>query len=94
MKAIFKNHPLEDHKFQNADDRRDPTGISTGLHDLDQVLDGLQCGELIVLAALHGMGKTTIAINIAEHVAINDRLPVAIFSMAVGGKELAKRLLS
>ncbi|MGZ5023174.1 MAG: replicative DNA helicase, partial [Chthoniobacterales bacterium] len=54
------------------------TGIPTGFHELDRMTNGLHGGEMIVIAARPSMGKTALAMNIAEHVAINSKLPVAV----------------
>ena len=54
---------------------------------------GLQAGDMIVLAARPSMGKTSFAVNIAEHVALNEGLPVAIFSMEMGAAQLAVRIV-
>lgn len=69
------------------------TGVSTGLDDLDKATTGLQSGDLIVLAARPSMGKTSLAVNIGEHVAIEQNLPVAIFSMEMGAKQLMLRMV-
>ena len=69
------------------------TGIRTGFYDLDRYTAGLQKGDLIVLAARPSMGKTAFALNIAEHVAVEEGLPVAIFSMEMGAAQLALRLV-
>ena len=77
-------------------DRNGPeevTGIRTGFYDLDRMTAGLQKGDLIVLAARPSMGKTAFALNIAEHVAVEEGLPVAIFSMEMGASQLALRLV-
>ncbi len=71
----------------------DITGIPTGFTDLDRMTAGLQPGDLIVLAARPSMGKTAFAINIAEHVAMNEGLPVAVFSMEMGAAQLAVRVV-
>jgi len=68
------------------------TGIRTGFYDLDRYTAGLQKGDLIVLAARPSMGKTAFALNIAEHVAVEEGLPVAIFSMEMGAAQLVVRL--
>ncbi|MBV1777390.1 replicative DNA helicase [Burkholderiaceae bacterium DAT-1] len=70
------------------------SGIATGLNDFDQLTSGLQRGDLIILAARPSMGKTALAINIAEHVALTLKLPVMIFSMEMSDQQLAKRMLS
>ncbi len=75
-----------------ADNPNDVTGLTTGFHDLDRMTAGLQAGDLIVLAARPSMGKTALAINIAEHVALNEGLPVAVFSMEMGAAQLAVRI--
>ena len=69
------------------------TGVRTGYYDLDRLTAGLQKGDLIVLAARPSMGKTALAINIAEHVALNEGLPVAVFSMEMGAAQLAVRIV-
>ncbi len=71
----------------------DITGVPTGYYDLDRMTSGLQAGDLIVLAARPSMGKTALAINIAEHVALNEGLPVAVFSMEMGASQLAVRIV-
>jgi len=71
----------------------DVTGVPTGFIDLDRMTSGMQAGDLIVLAARPSMGKTALAINIAEHVALNEGLPVAIFSMEMGAAQLVVRIV-
>ncbi len=68
-------------------------GVSTGFRDLDRVLSGLQPSELIILAARPSVGKTSLAINIAEHVAIRGNKPVAIFSLEMAAEQLVQRML-
>ena len=68
-------------------------GIPTGFTDLDDKTSGLQPGDLVIVAGRPSMGKTAFALNIAEHVALDVKLPVAIFSMEMGGTQLAMRLL-
>lgn len=70
------------------------TGVSTGFTDLDKLTSGLQAGDLVVVAGRPSMGKTAFSVNIAEHVAIHNQLPVAIFSMEMGGAQLVMRMLS
>ena len=69
------------------------TGVRTGFYDLDRMTAGLQKGDLIVLAARPSMGKTALAINIGEHVAISEGLPVVVFSMEMGAAQLALRMV-
>ncbi len=77
----------------HQDNPSDITGIATGFNDLDQKTSGLQKDDLIIVAGRPSMGKTAFALNIAEHVAVNDRLPVAVFSMEMAGSQLAMRML-
>ncbi|MBX3608089.1 MAG: replicative DNA helicase [Piscinibacter sp.] len=69
------------------------TGVRTGFYDLDRMTAGLQPGDLIVLAARPSMGKTAFALNIGEHVAVNEGLPVVVFSMEMGAAQLALRMV-
>ena len=69
------------------------TGISTGFAELDRMTDGLHDSEMIVIAARPSMGKTALAMNIAEHVAIQSKLPVAVFSLEMSSQQLVQRLL-
>ncbi|TMH32745.1 MAG: replicative DNA helicase [Betaproteobacteria bacterium] len=71
----------------------DVTGVRTGYFDLDRMTSGFQPGDLIVLAARPSMGKTALALNIAEHVAVVEGLPVVVFSMEMGAAQLALRLV-
>jgi len=71
----------------------DVTGVRTGYFDLDKLTAGLQKGDLLVLAARPSMGKTAFALNIAEHVAVKEELPVLVFSMEMGASQLALRLV-
>ncbi|MCB1858263.1 MAG: replicative DNA helicase [Gammaproteobacteria bacterium] len=70
------------------------TGLSTGFTDLDRMTSGLQPADLIIIAGRPSMGKTTLAMNIAENVAINSGRPVAVFSMEMPGEALAMRMMS
>lgn len=69
-------------------------GVPTGFLDLDKVIGGLQPGNLIVVAARPSMGKTALALCMAEHAALNEERSVAIFSLEMSGDELIQRLLS
>jgi len=77
----------------HRDNPSDITGVPTGYHDLDQKTSGLQGGDLVIIAGRPSMGKTALALNIAEHVAVENRLPVAVFSMEMSGQQLALRML-
>ncbi len=69
------------------------TGVATGFADLDRMTAGMQPGDLIIIAGRPSMGKTSFAINIAEHVAVNEQLPVAVFSMEMGASQLVLRIV-
>ena len=69
------------------------TGLSTGFADLDDITSGLQPTDLIIVAARPSMGKTALCLNIAHHVALRDRLPVAVFSLEMSKEQLVQRLI-
>jgi len=77
----------------NRDDPSDVTGVPTGFSDLDKMTSGLQPGDLIVVAGRPSMGKTALAINMGENVALGTGMPVAIFSMEMGATQLALRMI-
>jgi replicative DNA helicase len=77
----------------HRDNPTDVTGVPTGFTDLDHMTSGLQEGDLIVIAGRPSMGKTALALNIGEHIALASKLPVAIFSMEMGSMQLAMRLI-
>ncbi|MEK7759864.1 MAG: replicative DNA helicase, partial [Pseudomonadota bacterium] len=70
------------------------TGVSTGFKDLDDMTSGLQAGDLVIVAGRPSMGKTSLAMNIAESAAVGSKLPVAIFSMEMPGEQLAMRMMA
>ena len=73
------------------------TGLKTGFNDFDRITHGLQCGDMIVLAARPSMGKTAVALNLAMNVALIPQAQkgaIAIFSLEMGAEQLAMRLLS
>jgi len=70
------------------------TGVSTGFADLDKKTSGLQGGDLVIVAGRPSMGKTSFAMNLVEEAAINQNLPVAVFSMEMPGAQLATRMLA
>ena len=84
---------LLDRVEEMSQNPNDITGVATGFYDFDRMTSGLQPGDLVVLAARPSMGKTALAINIAEHVAVNEGLPVAVFSMEMGAAQLAIRIV-
>ena len=77
----------------NQDNPSNITGIASGFYDLDQKTSGFQPGDLIIVAGRPSMGKTAFSLNIAENVALELKKPVAVFSMEMGGTQLAMRLL-
>ncbi len=77
----------------NRDDPSDVTGVPTGFSDLDRMTSGMQPGDLVVVAGRPSMGKTSLALNIGEHVALKAGLPVVVFSMEMGASQLALRLI-
>jgi replicative DNA helicase len=81
-----------DHLY-HRDNPSDVTGVPTGYVKIDEMTSGLQPGDLVIVAARPSMGKTALALNIAEHVAVDNGLPVAIFSMEMSSTQLAMRML-
>ena len=77
----------------NRDNPSDVTGVATGFNDLDKETAGLQPGDLVIVAGRPSMGKTALALNIGEHVAIDLKLPVVVFSMEMGASQLAMRMI-
>jgi len=69
------------------------TGLSTGYHELDFLTCGLQDGEMIIVAGRPSMGKTSLALNMAEHIGVVEKTPIAIFSLEMGKQQLAERFL-
>ena len=72
----------------------DISGVSTGYKKFDELTTGLQAGDLIIIAGRPSMGKTTLAVNIAENAAIGSQKPTAIFSMEMPKEQLAFRMIS
>jgi replicative DNA helicase len=70
------------------------TGISSGYHEFDKMTAGLQPGDLVIIAGRPSMGKTTLALNIAENAAIGSKVPTAVFSMEMPSQQLAFRMIS
>src|SRR5579864_3537709 len=87
--------PMEDvlHEVFEMIDNRGQRGVPTGFFDLDDMLNGLQKGEMIIVAARPSMGKTALAMNLIEHIAADNRLPCAIFSLEMSKQQLAQRML-
>ena len=77
-----------------SDNKRPVTGVPTGFHDLDKLTSGFQKSDLIVVAGRPSMGKTSLALNMAEFIAVNEKQPVGIFSLEMSREQLVMRLLS
>jgi replicative DNA helicase len=69
-------------------------GLATGFIDLDKMTDGLHAGEMIIIAARPSMGKTSLAMNVVEHVVTQVRLPVGVFSLEMTAESLVMRMMS
>lgn len=82
------------HRLQHTLERNgEIAGISTGFPDVDKILDGLKGGEMTVIAARPSAGKTALAMNIAEHIAVTDRIPTAVFSLEMSNEQLINRMV-
>ena len=75
------------------DEKKGVTGLSTGFNDLNRITSGLQNADLVIIAARPSMGKTTLALNMTQQIAVRDKLPTAFFSMEMSKEQLAQRLL-
>ena len=86
------------HSFGSIDNlykqSREVTGLATGFTELDRLTSGLQKGELIIIAARPSMGKTALAINIAQSAAVNHQAIVAVFSLEMSKESLLRRMLA
>ena len=80
-------------ELYNQNNASDVTGVATGFADLDKMTSGLQPGDLVVVAGRPSMGKTAFSLNIGEFVAVDQGLPVAVFSMEMGATQLAMRMV-
>jgi replicative DNA helicase len=74
-------------------ENRNQRGLETGFFELDEMLNGLQNGEMIIVAARPSMGKTAFAMNIIEHVSADAMMPCAVFSLEMSKQQLAQRML-
>ncbi|NLA10917.1 MAG: replicative DNA helicase [Firmicutes bacterium] len=75
------------------DEKKGVTGLATGFTDLDQISSGLQQSDLVIVAARPSMGKTTLALNMARHIAVKEKKPTAFFSLEMSREQLAQRML-
>ena len=98
--SISDNITIKDHVKQAIDTIEDyfknkggSTGIETGFTDFDRMTTGMHGGEMIVVAARPSMGKTSLAMNIVEHVALKGGLPVGVFSLEMSADALVMRML-
>ncbi len=85
---------IERQKFYRETGKQFSTGIPTGFIDLDALATLLENTHLTVIAGRPSMGKTTFALNIAEYVCFNQKIPVAIFSLEMGADQLAEKIIS
>jgi replicative DNA helicase len=81
------------HEVFEMIENRGQRGLETGFHEMDDMLNGLQKGEMIIVAARPSMGKTALAMNMIEHISADHRLPCAIFSLEMSKQQLAQRML-
>lgn len=95
-KPVSLTHALAQGYIDDLDRRAtgEIKGVMSGFIDLDKLTNGFRPGQLIVIAGRPAMGKTTLALNIAENVAINEQLPVLLFSLEMEQTEIIDRILS
>ncbi len=95
--GFFPIPPIVSHVFKEIEElsnRKMPvTGLETGFVDLDRMTAGLHPSDLIIVAARPGLGKTSLCLNIAEHVALRKKKTVGIFSLEMSKEQLVKRFL-
>lgn len=89
--VLLENHSKIEERSNNTSQI---TGIETGFYDFDKLITGLHEDQLIVLAARPAMGKTALALNIAQNVATKSNKAVAVFSLKMGAESLVERMLS
>ncbi len=96
--SFYQVRDLIDGSFDAIDKRRKNkgcvSGVPTGFKDLDTLTSGFQNADLIIIAARPSMGKTAFALNIARNVAVDNNIPVAVFSLEMSKEQLALRLLA
>ena len=92
LKDIVRNAISQIETWQSQDG--DISGIPTGLGDLDGLTMGLQRGEMFILAARPSVGKTAMALHIANHACVDNKIPTVFFSLEMTGEALVQRLLS
>lgn len=87
---VLTSYEKIEYRYNNRDKL---TGVDTGFYELNNLTNGLQKSDLIILAARPSMGKTAFALNIAQNVAIKTKTPVAIFSLEMSKEQLVQRML-
>ncbi len=87
--------PMEDvlHEVFEMIENRGQRGLESGFFELDDMMNGLQNGEMIIVAARPSMGKTAFAMNLVEHIAADSLMPCAVFSLEMSKQQLAQRML-
>jgi replicative DNA helicase len=87
--------PMEDvlHEVFEMIENRGQRGLETGFFELDDMMNGLQNGEMVIVAARPSMGKTALAMNMIEHIAADSVMPCAVFSLEMSKQQLAQRML-
>ena len=91
--ASIKDLVVQAYSLIEKRDGKHVTGLPTGYFELDEMTCGLQNGEMIIVAGRPSMGKTSLALNIAEHIALQENVGVGIFSLEMGQQQLAERFL-
>src|SRR5688500_3708594 len=81
------------HQVFEMIENREQRGIETGFFELDDMMNGLQNGEMIIVAARPSMGKTAFAMNVIEHISADNRMSCAVFSLEMSKQQLAQRML-
>ena len=94
---FFHIRPLLDEELDRLEKRYENKGVLTGrmtpFDDLNYVTNGMQPSDLIIVAARPSMGKTTLAVQIAQHIALTEKLPVALFSLEMSKEQLVTRMI-
>jgi replicative DNA helicase len=97
MQQLMHIKHIVESSFQKIEERyenRDTlSGVSSGFYDLDAMTSGFQASDLVIIAARPSMGKTAFVLNIAQHVAVEQNLPVAVFSLEMSKEQLVQRML-
>ena len=81
-------------RFHQVQNGTAPQGLMTGFYDLDNILTGMQPGQMVIVAARPGVGKSTLAVDIMRHLSIGENIPTAIFSLEMSTHEITTRILA